>query len=111
MTVIAYREGSDTEQNLGLWHDDLKPVFGAFGRSDRRAFGTSKISGPTIGLGGMSLHGLKQIRSMTGPRGPAFNVLRRDAGRSVAAFGYVAIRMAFSDHFCTQNLACSSVSG
>ena len=29
MTVIAHREGSDTEQNLGLWHDDLKPVFGA----------------------------------------------------------------------------------
>jgi hypothetical protein len=26
MTVIAHREGSDTEHNLGLRHDELKPA-------------------------------------------------------------------------------------
>jgi hypothetical protein len=35
----------------------------------------------------------------------------RDAGRSIAESGYVPIRMAWSDHFSTQDLASLSVPG
>ncbi len=61
---------------------------------------------------GMSLRRLTQIRSVAGAAPTGFQFTKtRDAGRSIAAFGYVAIRMALSDHFSTQDLASLSVSG